>query len=324
MRPRTEIGGRLLRLVARLDVRVRAEFEHDPGIALWQHIDRRLGEIARLQAPDNHSIQAFDGDRTKALVVGDRISREVDIVESENQQDPVGRTIDEVYARFEDKSTRSLCPNERTSQIEAVFRKKLVQIEAGYAPLDGRKPTSYQLSITISQFSEVAIDLSFAPSSADDLLNFLFGGRPDPEPHSIVGHDLKGSNVFKRLASHHRMRPARVVANHPPECAAAMGRRVRRERQTVALCRRTQRIADYTGLDDCRSRLRVEVQDATAGRREIEHHRIVDRLTAHRRSTAANQQRRAMIVADSNSLDEFIQRSRNHDADRDLSIVGGI
>ena len=151
VRPGSEIGRRLLRLFDRLLCRVRAEFEDHPGIAGRQQVDLGLGEIARLQASDDHPVETFDGDRTKALVVRHRVSGEVDVVESENQQNPVRVASDEIDASLENERARALGADERARQIEAVLRKKLIQVEAGHAPLDRRKALPDQVGIAIPQ-----------------------------------------------------------------------------------------------------------------------------------------------------------------------------
>ena len=56
---------------------------------------------------------------------------------------------------------------------------------------------------------------------------------PTRHPRAVVQHDVERVDVVDGLAAHQRVHAARVVADHAAERAAAVRRRIGRERQVV-------------------------------------------------------------------------------------------
>ncbi len=146
-------------------------------------------------------------------------------------------------------------------------------------------------------------------------------GRADPEARAGRGQHVEAFDVLDGLARHHRMRAARVIADHAAERAAAMRGGIGAKGQTVRGRGFFQLIADHARLHDRVTRCGVDRFDRVQILRMIDTDRCVDGLAAHRRARAARQDRHAEFRAQFDGGFEVVDRARNHDADRRLAIV---
>src|SRR5207247_5138473 len=77
-------------------------------------------------------------------------------------------------------------------------------------------------------------------------------------------------------------------------------------------------------LDAAAAALRVHLQDAVQVLRGVDHHRHVAALSGQAGAAATRQHGRAVPAADGHGLDDLVDRARDHYADRDLAVVGGV
>ncbi|MNV13877.1 hypothetical protein D3C71_1045400 [compost metagenome] len=100
-----------------------------------------------------------------------------------------------------------------------------------------------------------------------------------------------------------------------------MSGRIRGESESEAFGLIAQRVAHHAGFDQGGPSLGIELDDAIAARRHIEHDSMVHRLPAHRRAAAPDEDGRAMLLADKHAGGKLLQRGGHHDADRHLPVV---
>ena len=150
---------------------------------------------------------------------------------------------------------------------------------------------------------------------------------PDGHPGAVVQHHLELVDVVDGLAAHQRMDAARVVADHPAERAAAVRRRIGRERQVVHFCRVTHAIEHDAGLHARDLRRGIERDDAVQVLREVHDDRDVAALAGEARARAARQDRRAGFAARCDRRRDVGFVERNDEPDGNLAVVrrvGGV
>src|SRR5690348_16292295 len=89
-----------------------------------------------LHVGDEVVVETLEADGMMLEDGGDVIGGFVDARIAEDEERPGGRTIDEARLRFEDGDAGAFAADERLRKIEAMFRKQLRQVVAGYAPRD--------------------------------------------------------------------------------------------------------------------------------------------------------------------------------------------
>ena len=120
------------------------------------------------------------------------------------------------------------------------------------------------------------------------------------------------------------MRAAGVVADHAAERAAAVRRRIRPEREVMALRRDPQRVED-----DARLNAREPLPGSISRIRfmyfvKSKHDRDVAALAGEARAGAARQHRRAELPAGGHRRDHVVGVARNDEADRNLAVVRAV
>ncbi len=217
-------------------------------------------------------------------------------------------------------------PSEPTSarDVEAVLGQELVEREAGHAPRDLREARADLVGVAVAQAAQRAIDLGTPAAVANDAGERRVVGRADGHPRAVVGDDVERDDVVAGLAAHHRVHAAGVVADHPAQRVVRMRRRVRRERQVVALRGVAQVVEHDARLDARRPRDGIERDDAVQVFREVDDDRDVAALPGEARAAAAREHRRTSLAAGGQRLRHVVDRARNDDTDRHLAIVGAV
>lgn len=99
---------------------------------------------------------------------------------------------------------------------------------------------------------------------------------------------------------------------------------IRAERELVRLSRVSQPVEHKTRLHPRLPGGRVDLEDAVAAFRRVDHHRHVAALPRQARAGTPRQDRHVVLPADGNGLDDGVDRARDDDADGDLPVVGRI
>jgi hypothetical protein len=170
------------------------------------------------------------------------------------------------------------------------------------------------VGIGVAQALERRINLGFAPK----------GGGPagaERHAHAVVGEHFELDDVVDRLAAHHGVRSAGVVADHAAERVVRVRGRIGREGEAVAARGVPQVVEHAAGLDARGLRCRVDLEHAVHVLREIEQHGDVARLPAKARAAAAREHGRVVAAADLERAHDVFLAAREHDADGDLAVV---
>src|SRR6185437_17076377 len=120
------------------------------------------------------------------------------------------------------------------------------------------------------------------------------------------------------------MRTAGIVADHPTERAAILGRGIGREEQSVRCGGGVELSLDYAGLNDRDATVRVDAGDRVHVFREIEYQRGVGGLPAERRTAAAREDRDRVLARQFDRADRVALMAWNDDADWDAAVVGRV
>jgi hypothetical protein len=211
--------------------------------------------------------------------------------------------------------------------VEAALGQQLVEVVAGYAPRNPRKPGPDLVGVPVADLPEIRVDLAAASALSRDGIELAIACGAHRQLGAVVQQDPELLDVVDRLPGKQRVRPARVVADHAADRASVVGRRVRAERQVVRFGGIAQRIEHHAGFNAGESSRRVDLDDPIHVLREIEHHRHVAALPGQARSSAPRQDRRAVLSADRHRGDDILAVAWDDEADRNLAVVrsvGGI
>ena len=288
---------------------------------------RSISAFARLRAcrpPNNGAVQALDRDGREFLVFGHRVGRDIDVGKTKHEDDTLRRALDQTHLGAQRQRAGAFGADQGPCDVEAVFGQQLIEIVARDAPLNIRKPGADQLGVAVPQHAQPAVDLSLATTRGDDRFEFIIAGRADPEAFAVVGQHFERFDVLQGLAGHDGVRTAGVVGDHAAQTAATVRGRVGREGQAVLLGGVAEAVADHARLDQGGPPDGIQLQDAIAESRRVEHYGDVDRLPAHRCAAATHQHRRLVAAADGHGCREVLQRSGDDNANRHLAVVGRV
>ena len=176
----------------------------------------------------------------------------------------------------------------------------------------------------VAKIPEPAVDLAPPTARAGNLLKLFFAGTADAHTRSVVAEDLQFLDVVDRLAAHHRMHTAGIVADHAAESAVLVGGRIRRKSQVVLFGRAAELIADHSGLDPRDSFRRIQFQDAVHVLGEIQNDRHIAALSGEAGSATASQNRNFIFPAGANRLNHIFDITGYHHADWHMAVKGEI
>ena len=147
--------------------------------------------------------------------------------------------------------------------------------------------------------------------------------RRQRQPLAAVGEHVQADDVVDGLAPRHRVRPARVVADHPAEGAAVVRGRVGAEGQPVRRGGVAHGVADHARLDAGGARVRVDLQDPVDVH-EVQDDGGVHRLAGDRGPRAHRQHGHVVRPAHRQRGLDVRDVARAHDPDRDAAVVRGV
>ena len=300
-----------------------AELDDEPALPLGHQLDVLGMHADRLHVLDQDVVDALETGRLVLEHLQHVVGCLVLAVPAEHEQGAVLRAVDQVHGRLEHGHAGSLRAGERGGDVEPLLGKEIVEVVAGDPARDVRVPLANQIGVPVGQISQARVDVRVAGRSL-----------ADGQPASVIQQHLELVDVLGQARAetgelrHDRTDAAGVVPDHPAERAVIVRRRIRPERQLmVALGRLPQVVEDQPGLHARELPFRVEVEDAVQVLREIEHDGDVAALAGEARAAPARKERRFVLPADADSLDDVVERARNDDADRQLAVVraaGGV
>lgn len=247
------------------------------------------------------------------------VGGEVGVGEPEHDERPCRRGLHQAHGGAEDRRARALGADQRAGEVEAVLGEELVEVVAADPARQlGRIGPDEVLGLVAEGF-QLAVDPPFGAGTPTGLVEV--GGRADVHPRPVGEQDVEGVDVVDGLAPGHRVGAAGVVADHPAEGAAVVGRRVRAEGEAVGAGGVAQVVEDRAGLDDRRARVRVEVEHAAHVTVEVDHHRLVHRLPADAGARPQRQDRDAVVAGREHRGLDVVGVHRLDDPERHVAVV---
>src|SRR5437660_6821 len=98
--------------------------------------------------------------------------------------------------------------------MEAILRKKVVEVVARDPAWNIRKALPNLIVIQGCQARELAVDLATTSWFTADVLEIMAGGSANPEADSFVCQDVELFDVVVRFAGHDRVHATGVIPNH--------------------------------------------------------------------------------------------------------------
>ncbi|HKF35379.1 MAG TPA: hypothetical protein VKB35_00645 [Ktedonobacteraceae bacterium] len=273
---------------------------------------------------DQDVIEALERNGLVGHNLGDTVGSNVGIGEAEHQQHASGGAGDEAHSGFQHRDAGALGAHQRTRNVKAVFRQQLVEVVAGNAARYVGEARADKVGVGVSQRFEACIDVAAPPAFANDLCELLVCGLAHAQAQAIVGEDIQHLDVLARLARHHGVGAAGIVADHAAQRTLRVGRRIGAESEMRALGGGAQHIQDDAGLDACDLPPRIDREDGAHVLGHVDDDGGVAALPCQASPAAARQQGDSIAPAERDGLDDVLYAAGKHDADGHLAVVGAI
>ena len=140
----------------------------------------------------------------------------------------------------------------------------------------------------------------------------------------MVSEDVQLVDILFRFAGHDGVGAAGIVADHPAERVVRVGGGIGAKGEAVLVGGVTEPVEDCAGLDPSVLVVRVERDDAIQIFCAVEHDGDVAALAGEAGSTSPSENWRAVAAADGYRVHDIFGGFWNHDADRNLPVVGAI
>jgi hypothetical protein len=144
------------------------------------------------------------------------------------------------------------------------------------------------------------------------------------QAHAVVGHHFQFFDIVVGLAGHYGMHTAGVVADHAADRASVMRRGIGSEREMEFFGGVAQVIKHDSGLHAGDTSCGIDLENLCHVLGEVEHDRDVAALTGERSTTAAAKYGCVKFATERDRSENIVSVAGQNDADRDLTIVGGI
>ena len=250
------------------------------------------------------------------------VGRGVGVGEAEDGERAHGRRLDEVDGRLEQGHAGALGADEGLREVEPVLGQELVDVVAADPAGEVGGVGAHDVGGAVAQVAQVAVDPALGAGAArGGVQGGVVHRAADVHAGPVGEQDVEGADVVDGLAPRHRVRAARVVADHPAEGAAIVRRRVRTEREAVRAGGVAQVVEHRAGLDAGGAGVRVDLQHAVHVAVEVDDDGLVGRLPADARPGAQGQQRHAVAARDLHRALDVVGVDGLHDAERDVAVV---
>ena len=175
-------------------------------------------------------------ERLRAMLQNPRhlVGGEVNIVEAEHHQREASRTGHQPQRRRERDPERPFRADQRARQVAPALRQKLVEVVAGDAARNFRITPPNLISRALYERARRGINLALAAAARRQRRRLALAACTERQPRAVVERDFQRLDVVDSLAVSGGVSAARIVADHPADRAAVLGRRIGREEQAVA------------------------------------------------------------------------------------------
>ena len=326
--------GEFPRLPARLVGGLGAELHEQP--AAGRGVAGQLGEVRGVHAEfplivDQAPVDAFQADRAEPVNdVRDVVAGVGDRVVSHRDQGAFEQAGAQLEPGLQHGDARALGTHQRASDVEALLRQQLVEVEPGdpARQIGHRRVTGADLGqVAVTQIPQLPVDLALAPAGGDDLVQLLLLVDADPEPLAVVGDDLQCVDVVRRAwpgtiqLRLHRVHTAGVVAQVAADRAPRVRRRVGPEHQPGGPGVPVELLVDHARLALHGPGGRVGLAYLREVLRAVDDHGVVHGLAGQAGAAAAVDDRGTEAGADPVRGHHVIEAARHQDADGDLAKV---
>ncbi len=273
---------------------------------------------------DQQAIEAFQTDRLVREHCWHVIGGNEGIGKAKRHQPSMLGAVLQHAVRLQHGDAGALRPDQCAGYVKPVLRQQLVEVVSGNSPRDLRKTLADELAVGIPNPGQAGIDLPPASAAGDDRLQFRFRGRADCEPGAVVQQNIERLDVIDRLAAHERVYATGVVADHPPERAAAMGSRVGRERKIVDFGGIAQPVEHDARLNPRELSRRIQFQNRVHVFGEVHDHGHIAALSGKTGPASPGKNRCAQFPAGGHRGRDIRLIQGQNQANRHLAVVGSV
>ena len=290
---------------------------------------RKLVQLLQRQALAAHEfdqkmVETLEADGLVLQRTGNGVGGLECIGESQHREHAMGRARRQVEVCGEHVDAGAFRADQRAGHVEAALRQQFVQVVAGDAPRNAREPLADQHRVVVADALEAGVDLPLAAARADDGFELVVAGAPHGHARAVVEHNVERFHVVHDLAAQQPVHAAGVVADHAAEGAARVGCGIGRVGQVMLFGGLAQAIEDDAGIDGGELAFGVERAEPVHVLRVIENDGDIGALAGQAGASAAGQHGGAEGAAGRERSLHVGGVARQHNADGELAIVGGI
>src|SRR4029453_10021574 len=287
MRQALDVIHEPLRRLIRCIRAVEPEFYQQETATLRKQLEVR-GTLFPKSVHDR-AFESLQADWLERENLGDMIGGGKRVAVAKRNESPMLRARDQLQLGFEHNRAGPLGPDKRPGNVEASLREELVEVVAGDSPGNVRIALAYLRRVSISNPPQPVVDFAAASPRVDDRVELAVVRSADGQLGAVVKQDAELFDVVDRLASKQTVGAAGVVADHPAERAAAVGCRIRSERQVKRLGSIPKGVQHHSRLNAREPLARIDLEDLVHVLREVQHDRDVAALAGEARPRATGQ-----------------------------------
>jgi hypothetical protein len=239
---------------------------------------------------------------------------------ADHQQGAKARARHQPHAGAQDQHAGALGVDQRAGDVEPVLGQECLQVVAGDPPGDVREAAADQVRVAVAQVPQSAVNRAPATACFDLALEVGLAHWTNSEAQAVVGENLQLLGVVRRLAAHHGVGAAGVVADHTAEGAVLVRRWIGSQRQMMLLGCVAELVADHAWLDPGCAPVGVCLRDVVDVLGEVDDHRNVAALSGEAGATTSAEDRHPMLMADRDGGNDVVQVARDDDADGHLAV----
>jgi hypothetical protein len=269
-------------------------------------------------------VDAFDGHRTVAYDLRDRVGGSGRIGIAEDQQHVGLRGGDECEAGTQHGDAGAFGPGEGAGDVHAVLWQQPVEVVAGDAARETREALPDQCRVPADERLERGVDLAFASRGRGQGLQPVPAGGAEGEAGAVVAEHVEFADIVGGGAEGDRVRAACVVADHAAERRAGVGGRVRAEPQPVLRGGGLQVVQRHPRFDPGDAGVGVDGQDAVEVAARVEHDPGSAGVSGDAGARAARRERHTEFTGRRHRRDDVVRIAGGDHGERHLPVVGRV
>jgi hypothetical protein len=300
---------------------VGAELGDQPAAALGEEREVLHVQRPRPHLVDEGVVEPLQRQQRAPEQRRNRVGGGEDVRVAQDDESPMPRADAQAQRRLGDHGTGGFRADQGAGDVEAALGEELVEVVAADPPRDHREPCTHQALAAAAQIAEARQHLGQAAPAGDGrgIPGIVVGA--DVERRAAVLDDRQPLDVVDGLARVERVASARVVADHPPEGAPGVRRRIGPEREAVLLSRASEVVEDDARLHPRGPRDGVDGEDPRHVSARVDHDGDVAGLAGETGAGTPGEDRRVVLGAHPQRSHDVVVVEREDDAERHLAIV---